>query len=33
LGAGQEIKPHMLWVSHPDHVPLHVPCSNRLEFG
>lgn len=30
---GQDIKPHILWVSRPDHVRLHTQCSNRLEIG
>ena len=32
-GVGQDIKPHMLWVSRHDHVRLHTQCSNRLEIG
>ena len=31
-GVGQDIKPHMLWVSCPDHVRLHSQCSNRLKI-
>lgn len=31
--AGQDIKPHMLWVSRPDHVILNTQCSTCIEFG
>ena len=31
-GVGQDIKPHMLWVSYPNYVRLHTQCSNRLEL-
>jgi len=31
-GVGQDIKPHMLWVSQLNHVRLHSQCSNRLKI-
>ena len=31
--AGQDIKPHMLWVSRPDYLILNTQCSTCLEFG
>lgn len=31
--AGQDIKPHMLWVSRLHHLILNTQCSARLEFG
>lgn len=31
--AGQDIKPHMLWVSRPHHLILNTQCSTCREFG
>jgi hypothetical protein len=31
--AGQDIKPHMLWVSRPDPLILNTQCSTCPEFG